>query len=140
MENNVRLSIRGVQTYLDQEPDVIELTTEGRLEKLDNGWNICYEESDLTGMEGVTTCFRIEPEGITLTRTGKLNSQMIFRQGIAHDSLYEMQFGTLRITVCATKISHEMTRSGGVVDLSYSIEIEQTSSGRVDYHLEVYPL
>ncbi len=140
MDNNVRLSLRGIQTYLDQEPDVIELTTEGYMEQLEDGWKICYEESDLTGMEGVTTCFKIEPQVITLTRTGKLNSQMVFREGIAHDSLYEMQFGALMITVCATKIASKLSRAGGVVDITYGIEIENTASGQVDYHLEISPL
>ena len=105
MKIPVILSIRGAQTYKDQEPDVIELITEGTLERIDNGWDIQYEESNLTGLEGVTTLFRVEEDKISLTRRGKLHSHMVFQKGVKHDSLYQMEFGALMITVCATNIS-----------------------------------
>ena len=82
MKQSIMLSIRGRQAYMDQEPDTIELVTEGTMEYVDGGWNICYEESELTGLAGVTTNFRVESGKVTLTRTGKLNSQMIFRDNI----------------------------------------------------------
>ena len=47
MKQRVMLNIRGRQAYEDQEPDVIELTTEGTMELRDGGWNITYAESDL---------------------------------------------------------------------------------------------
>lgn len=137
MTQNVTLSICGRQTYLDQEPEVIELVTEGTLEQINNGWLLSYEESALTGLEGVHTTFRIENDTIVLTRTGKLNSQMIFREGVAHDSLYQMDFGALMITVCATNIAVSLDQNGGSVDLCYTIEIEQTAAGTIDYHLEI---
>ncbi len=138
MKQEVMLSIRGVQTYQEQEPDVIELVTEGTLERLENGWDIRYEETALTGMEGVTTHFRVEPDKIVLTRTGRLNSQMVFQIDVAHDSLYQMEFGALMITVRASRIETALDENGGTVDLSYSIEIEQSSAGTIDYHLEIW--
>ena len=78
MKKEVVLSLRGTQTYDGQEPDVIELVTEGTMEFSDGGWNISYEESELTGLAGVTTTFRVEPGRVILTRTGNLRSQMIF--------------------------------------------------------------
>lgn len=139
MKKAVILSIRGRQAYMDQEPDEIELVTEGTLEYCDGGWNICYEESDLTGLCGVTTVFRVEPDKVVLTRTGKLNSQMVFQKDIRHDSLYQMEFGMLMITVCAKWIMAQLDENGGVVDLIYGIEIEQSAAGEVDYHLTVVP-
>ena len=137
MKQKVLLSIRGVQSYADQEPDVIELVTEGTLEKLQNGWEILYEETKLTGMEGVTTSFLIEPDRIVLTRTGSLNSQMVFQEGMFHDSLYQMEFGAMMITVCASKVEYDLTEAGGTIDLTYGIEIEQTQAGEIEYHLEI---
>ena len=72
MKQPVVLSIRGSQRYADQDPEVIELLTEGAMEYVDGGWNIVYEESELTGLEGVTTTFRVEPGQVFLTRTGAL--------------------------------------------------------------------
>lgn len=139
MKKNVTLSICGRQTYIDQEPDVIELVIEGTMEQVGNGWELLYEESALTGMEGVTTSFLVEPEQIVLTRSGRLHSQMVFQLGIAHDSLYQMDFGALMITVCATKLETDLTENGGTVDLNYNIEIENTAAGTIDYHLEIRP-
>ena len=137
MKKAVVLSIRGQQRYADQEPEVIELMTEGTMEFRDGGWDISYEESELTGLEGVTTTFRVEPGVVTLTRTGRLNSQMVFRQGVVHESLYQMEFGALMITVCATRIRHTITEAGGTVDLTYGIDIEQSAGGVVEYHLDI---
>lgn len=137
MKQSVVLSIRGRQSYAGQEPDTVELVTEGVMEYRNDGWDISYEESDLTGLTGVTTQFRIEKNGITLTRTGKMNSQMVFREGVAHDSLYQMEFGALMVTVCATHIQWDITSEGGTVDLAYQIEIEQSAVGVIDYHLDI---
>lgn len=138
MKKQVVLSICGKQSYAGQDPDVIELVTDGTLEELTTGcWEICYEETALTGMEGVSTSFLVEPGKIVLTRSGKLSSQMIFREGIPHDSLYQMQFGALMLSVTASKMRYELSNEGGTVDLSYSIEIEQTAAGMIDYHLEI---
>ncbi len=137
MMHKVMLTIRGRQKYMDQEPDIIELTTEGTMEFRNGGWDICYEESDLTGLAGVHTIFRVEPEQIILTRTGKLNSQMVFRLGVTHESLYQMEFGALMISVRASHIFFDILPEGGTIDLIYDIDIENTTAGEIDYHLDI---
>ena len=137
MKHTVILSIRGKQSYLDQEPEIIELVTEGSMEHRDGGWDISYEETDLTGLQGTTTTFRVEPECITLTRKGPLNSQMVFREGVFHESLYQMEFGAMMITVCANKVDFDITEQGGVIDLTYAIDIENTAAGFIEYHLDI---
>ena len=137
MKRAVVLSIRGRQSYADQEPEVIELVTEGTMELRDGGWDITYEESELTGLEGVTTTFRVEPGKVTLTRTGRLHSQMVFQEGVAHESLYQMSFGALMITVKATFVFFDIVPDGGVIDLTYHIDIENTEAGVIDYHLDI---
>ena len=68
MKREVTLAIKGCQTYQDQEPEIIELMTDGIMEFRNGGWDISYEESELTGLAGVTTIFRVEPGKVTLTR------------------------------------------------------------------------
>ena len=137
MKKAVILSIRGRQSYAGQEPDVIELVTEGVLEAVDGGWKLSYEESDLTGLQGVRTTFFVQNNAVTLSRSGKLNSQMYFEENKPHDSLYEMEFGALMLTVCATTVSADIGDSGGVIDLAYNIEVEQSAAGQIDYHLDI---
>ena len=109
MIRDVVLTIRGQQTYGDAEPEVIELVTEGTMAYRDGGWDISYQESALTGLEGVTTTFRVEPAKVILRRTGALQSEMVFQEGIPHDSLYQMSFGTMMMTVKGLKQKGEAT-------------------------------
>ena len=139
MKQNVMLSILGRQTYMGQDPDTVELVTEGVLEDQGNSWILSYEESDLTGMSGVTTTFIVEQDKVTLKRTGKLNSQMVFQEGVTHESLYQVEFGALMIYVCASRVMADICHDGGMIDLVYAIELEQSAAGTIDYHLDIRP-
>ena len=131
------LSVKGTQSYMDQEPEAIELVTEGVLENVDGGWKITYAETELTGMAGVQTTFFVKDDVVTLTRTGKLSSQMVFKEGVSQDSLYKMEFGALMLTVCATQVAADLTRQGGTIDLRYNISVEQSAAGVIEYHLDI---
>lgn len=137
MKKQVMLSICGKQNYQDQEPETVELVTEGILEDAEAGWKLTYEESELTGLKGVITTFQVEPGKITLTRKGSLSSQMVFQQGVFHESLYQMEFGALMIIVCASKVEYDIGEEGGTIDLTYAIEIEQSAAGFIEYHLDI---
>ena len=136
----VMLQIRGIQKYQGQEPEIIELTTEGTMERQKEVWEIAYEESDLTGLDGVTTAFRVGPRGVILKRTGKLENQMIFMEGKRHESLYRIDIGALMIAVKATRVNTAVNELGGTLDIHYQIEIEDTAMGTVEYHVQVQPL
>ena len=137
MKQDVVLNVRGRQSYDGQEPDVIELVTEGTMAFTDGGWDISYEETELTGMPGVTTTFRVEPGKVTLRRTGKLRSEMVFQEGVRHETLYQLDFGALLMTVTAKMVFFDIVSDGGVIDLVYDIEIENSAAGTVDYHLDI---
>ena len=137
MKQAVVLRIRGQQSYDGQEPEVIELMTEGTMEFRDGGWDISYEETELTGLAGVMTTFRVEPERVILRRTGKLRSEMMFQQGVRHESLYKLDFGALMMAVTAKLVFFDIVSDGGVIDLMYDIEIENSAAGQVDYHLDI---
>ena len=85
----------------------------------------------------VTTTFRVEPDKVMLTRTGALKSQMIFQPNVAHESLYQMPFGALMLSVKATSVFYDIVSDGGVIDLSYQISIENSEAGVIDYHLDI---
>lgn len=137
MTSQVMLSIQGRQTYAGQEPEAIRLETEGTMTFRDGGWDVSYEESELTGLAGVTTTFRVEPGKVTLQRTGKLSSTMVFQEGQSHESLYRMEFGALMLSVQATKVYYDIVEDGGTIDLVYNIIIENTEAGVIDYHLDI---
>lgn len=137
MKQPVILSLRSVQRYEDQEPEELELVTEGLMEFRDGGWDISYVETELTGLEGVTTTFRVEKDQLTLRRTGQLQSEMVFRLGCSHDSLYQMPFGALMMTVETTALFYDIVPDGGSIDLCYQVSIENTQAGQIEYHMDI---
>lgn len=140
MEREVLIRLVGLQRYADQEPDKIELTSEGTLKKEGERLIVSYQESELTGLAGTTTSFEILGEQIVLRRTGAAASCMEFRLGQPHKSLYETAMGTLLITVCATRIENHMEPTGGNLTVCYDITIEDLGAGQIEYHLVVTPL
>ncbi len=139
MKHNVLILIRGTQTTPGDEPESIELTTAGVMEREGETVTLSYQESPLTGLAGTTTAFRIEPGKITLERTGTVESVMEFVEGQVGESLYRIEEGALLLRVLAKKLEVELQEASGVVHLCYAIEIENTPMGTIDYHITVKP-
>ena len=135
----VLLSIRGEQYFDDIDPDATELMTEGTLELTDGGMVLSYQETELTGMEGTTTTFEVKGPQVILTRTGTVNSQMVFEEGRQHTSLYETPFGELTVDIQTSTLKHNLTQRGGVMEIKYSIAVEHTVTGRNCFKIRVRP-
>lgn len=133
----VVLDIRGEQYFDQVEPDATELMTEGTMEVTENGLLLTYQESELTGMEGTTTTFELNGSRVILTRTGSFNSQMIFEEGMPHTSLYETPFGELAMEIQTSRLRHNLTERGGILEIRYTISVAQTVTGRNSFKLRV---
>ena len=133
----VLLSIRGEQYFDDIDPDETELMTEGTLEITGDGLRLSYQETALTGMEGTCTAFEIQGPRVILTRTGTVNSQMIFEEGRQHTSLYETPFGELTVDIQTGRLRHNLSERGGVMEIRYSIAVEHTVTGRNCFRIRV---
>ena len=133
----VLLSIRGEQYFDDIDPDATELMTEGTMALTEDGIVLSYEESELTGMEGTTTTFEVKGPRVTLTRSGAVNSQMVFEEGRQHTSLYETPFGELSVDIQTGRLRHNLTERGGIMEIQYSIAVEHTVTGRNCFKIRV---
>ena len=133
----VLLSIRGEQNFDDIDPDATELMTEGTMEVTEDGIVLSYEESELTGMEGTTTTFEVKGPRVTLTRSGAVNSQMVFEEGRQHTSLYETPFGELSVDIQTSELKHNLSERGGLMEIKYSIAVEHTVTGRNCFKIRV---
>ena len=133
----VLLSIRGEQYFDDIDPDATELMTEGTMALTEDGIVLSYEESELTGMEGTTTTFEVKGPRVTLTRSGAVNSQMVFEEGRQHTSLYETPFGELSVDIQTSTLKHNLSERGGLMEIKYSIAVEHTVTGRNCFKIRV---
>ena len=133
----VMLSIRGEQYFDGIDPDATELMTEGTMTLTENGMVLAYEETALTGMEGTSTSFQIQGTQVILTRSGTVNSQMVFEEGRQHTSLYETPFGELSVDIQTSVLKHNLTERGGLMEIKYSIAVEHTVTGRNCFKIRV---
>ena len=133
----VLLSIRGEQYFDGIDPDETELMTEGTMALTEDGMVLSYEESELTGMEGTTTPFEVKGPRVTLTRSGAVNSQMVFEEGRQHTSLYETPFGELSVDIQTSELKHNLSERGGLMEIKYSIAVEHTVTGRNCFKIRV---
>ena len=135
---DVVISITGVQQGPNG-PNAIELVTQGQYGVERDKIHLSYQETELTGMEGTTTTFIISGKRVTLLRTGAVNSQMIFEEGKQHTSLYETPFGELTVDIQTSKLLHNLSERGGLMEIKYSIAVEHTVTGRNCFKIRVRP-
>ena len=86
-EKQVILFVRGEQSFDGMTPDATELMTVGVMALEGDEITLTYQETELTGMAGTTTCFIVRGDRVELRRTGGINSQIIFQLGKRHSSL-----------------------------------------------------
>ena len=138
MDKSVIISIKGVQSTDNGQPEVIELVTEGKLLDCgDAGYTLTYQESQLTGLEGTLTTFQIEPDRVTLLRVGEVNSQMVFEEGRRHLSMYDTPYGALSIGVNTRRMRSDLSASGGSIEIDYAIEIDHALAGQNLFRIQV---
>ena len=133
----VLIKVRGEQYFDDIDPDSTELTTDGVMELTEDGMILSSEETELTGMAGTTTTFTVAGPRVVLTRSGSVNSQMVFEEGKQHTSLYETPFGELSIDIQTSRLLHNLTERGGLMEIKYSIAVEHTVTGRNCFKVQV---
>lgn len=129
----VLMKLHTVQLVPGEKPEVMELQTQGTLRQFPDRVELSYVETRLTGLEGVETIFAVYgEEKVILTRRGdKLNNQMVFVLGEKNESLYDVGFGALMISVSATQISLDMSR--GEFRVEYTVEVEHSFMGTNTY-------
>lgn len=133
----VILVVRGEQYFDGGDPDQTELVTEGVMEVTPDGFLLTYQETELTGMEGTTTCFEIKGARVILSRSGNVNSQMVFEEGRQHTSLYETPVGELTIDIQTSRLRQNLTERGGLLEIRYSIAVEHVVTGRNSFKIRV---
>ena len=137
METEFLLSVKGVQRHGQEEPQIIEMTTDASLTGEDGVLYLRYAESALTGLEGTETCFELHQDNVVLRRTGSVRSELVCALGQVHESLYDTEQGALLITIRTRELEDEMTLEGGSLHVGYSISIEGLGMGQIDYYLNV---
>ena len=138
IEKNVILFVRGEQQFEQGEPEVTELMTEGVMTLAEDGEiTLTYQETELTGMEGTTTAFSIRDDTVALTRTGLINSQLVFQRGKRNSSLYETPWGMMQVDVFTNRLVYQLDSRGGVLEIKFSISVDHQVTGENQFKIRV---
>ena len=139
MEKEVLLTITGTQSIREEPPETTKLVTEGVMRCGEDAVELSYEETELTGLTGTVTTFRIEGARVILSRSGALESRMVFAVGQEDHSLYDIGYGALMIAVRAERIRSNVNENGGTLEVAYAISIEEETAGTIEYRVDVRP-
>jgi len=123
LKKNVMLTIRGTQR-VDGEEETVELFTLGQLARRNGSYWISYEESETTGFAGHRTTLHIEPNRVTMRRTGATSSNLVIEKGARHQCLYDTGFGALNIGISGSFVRSTLSDDGGEVDFGYSMDVD----------------
>lgn len=137
MQKDIMIKLQGSQNVASQNSEIIELTTCGTIEYLEEGCKITYEETELTGMQGTITSIVVEKTGkITLNRTGTTNSCLVFEEGQKHVSYYDLGEGSFTISVYTEYLEADINKIGGEIAIEYILEIDNKVIGSNTIKLE----
>ena len=111
------------------EVSTVELMTEGEYEFSPEKSELIYQESSITGMDGTTTTFTVEPDTVILTRVGTVTSQMLFRRGEKHMFLYQTPYGTATMGIYTRRLDADIDESRGHVEIEYALDVDNINIG-----------
>ena len=73
----VLVSVKSVQRDMDGKDTVVELISPGTSHEKGNAQYVRYEESSVTGLDGVKTTIKIHDDSIVLLRTCVINMSVV---------------------------------------------------------------
>ena len=122
MKRTVWLTVHGEQQYEGMAPDSAEQRLRGTVEETADGVRIRYEEPGPDGAAATLTRLDASADGVVLTRTGEVTSEMIFCPGEKHTSYYATHYGTLPVAVETESARWKFDGGEGMLALRYRID------------------
>lgn len=139
MTKDVIVHVKGTQ-FNDQNPsdDAIELVTRGTYYKKNNKHYVIYDEL-IEGVTGVTkNTVKFDKDLFLLTRSGALNTTMMFEINKRNITNYKTPFGSITIGLHATNISvtEEEDNISAAVDYSIDANYEELADCKISLRIE----
>ncbi|HEX2938984.1 MAG TPA: DUF1934 domain-containing protein [Ruminiclostridium sp.] len=132
------INIKGAVFPENAPPDVIELVTTGRYTTKNGKKYISYQESEATGLDGVTTTLKVEDsDTVTLIRTGASNSRLIISKGQRQLCHYGTGYGDIMVGISGCQVNAKLDENGGELLLKYSLDVNSSLVSRNEIFISV---
>ena len=135
---DVILKIKGTQIVGDNEPDVIEMITEGVMDINDRRILLAYNEGE--DLDGVRTELRVDGEKTAMLKRGTSTAgRIMIQKGKRNLCHYVIPQGEMMVGVFGESIKNTLGETGGELFLSYTIDINMglLSKNQVEISVEV---
>lgn len=123
--NDFIIEIKGTQG-IDEQSDVIELSTVGTLSEKDGKFLITYEENKTLEEKNVKTKVLTENNKVIMLRSGGIDSRMVIEKGKRNTCFYAIPQGELVLGIFGEEIENNLNKNGGKLSMSYTIDIENS--------------
>lgn len=134
--SDATIKVKSVIKQKGEEDHNVEIITPGKIYKKDGYIYIFYDESELSGMEGIKTMLKISDTYIKLSRSGASESGLIFEPGIDHLSKYGTPYGEFMMETTTKSINLDLDDIlKGIVSVEYHLSIKGLSE--TDHKLEI---
>lgn len=121
-KDNYLISIVGEQK-IEGENDKIEVLTTGNYIMKNGHSYIGYKEYEEDNPDDFcNNLIKVENETVTITRKGKLRSQLMLEKGKRHQCLYQTVAGDLMIGVFTKTLKNTLNERGGTLEVSYTLD------------------
>ncbi|MBU5486144.1 DUF1934 domain-containing protein [Clostridium sp. MSJ-11] len=123
MKKNALVSVSSIQSK--KKEDIIEVVTPGNFYKKENCYYVVYDETELAGMEGTTTTFKINcnDNKFSLIRMGTTSTRMDFENNKDAIVLYNTPYGPLELKIDTKKLNIDVDDNGGDILIDYNLSI-----------------
>lgn len=133
--NQVVLNIRGSQTLGDRQ-EKIEMTTQGTLERQENGVILTYEDAESDAFD-CETAICVDGDVVSMKKKGGFETHFIFETSKTYSTIYTTPFGEMNITIFPTLVDSNIEDDKGRIDLEYVLSIGDAQMvNRLNLHYE----
>lgn len=134
----VLVSVVSIQRDMDGKEVKSELVSAGKYYEKNGVRYFVYKESEITGMEGVTTVIKLQADGtLILLRLGKIRQKQEYAVGKVKKSLYEMPFGDIEVSMKTYEIKVDMVDGIGRIYLAYDVLLGELASTYNQLFMEI---
>lgn len=137
IKKDVIISIKGIHETEGRIGEGVEFVTAGEYCSDGDMTTFSYEESELTGLEGTRTFFKVEKDMVTLTREGTVTAQMVFEEKKKHLFAYETPFGATTMGVDTRSIVSKLGENGGNLEIKYSVDMDNAVISRNTFKINI---
>ncbi len=139
LKEDYTINIIGKQRY-EEEIGEVTLSTTGTYKERGNVRFIAYKEYDEDNPRlSFTAVLKVEPDKVTMSRAGS-STRLILEKGRRHLCLYDTGYGAMTVGVFTSEVKSALDKTGGVLEIKYTLDIDSNLSSSNELLVEVIPL